>query len=90
MFREPCSVNPWWDVHLDDEMAFIGDGYTRKQAAAAVASEYAGMDQAYTCGRCDSPRAFFRATVGAVQCTACEAVRRVKRNDAGRRTETWI
>lgn len=83
------SVNPWQDVHLDDEIAFTGDGYTREQAARAVATEYDGMDEAYTCGHCGSDQAFYRATVGAVMCTACDAVRRVDLAD-GVWNETWV
>lgn len=82
--------NPWRDVHLDDEMAFTGDGYTREQAARAVAAEYDGMDEAYTCGNCSSDRAFYRATVGAVMCTARDAVRRVDIGTDGTWNETWV
>lgn len=84
------SVNPWQDVHAEDDRAFVGDGYTRAMSAALTASEYAGEDQAYKCGNCGSPRAFFRATVGAVQCTACNAVRRLSRGTAGEPVVTWL
>jgi hypothetical protein len=83
-------VNPWQDVHFDDELAFTGDGYTREMAKAAVAAEYAGMDEVYTCGNCGGDRAFYRATVGAVQCTGCDAVRRVDRDADGNWNETWV
>lgn len=82
-------ANPWQAVHEEDDGHYTGEGYTRAMSRAATAAEYAGLDQAYTCGSCGSQRAFFRAAVGAVMCTACHAVRRVRIVD-GERVERWI
>jgi len=84
------SVNPWQAVHAEDDRAFVGDGYTAAASRALTASEYAGQDQAHTCGNCGSERAYFRATVGAVMCTACDAVRRVCDGPDGTEVVRWI
>jgi len=84
------SVNPWQDVHAEDDRAYTGDGYTAAMSRALTASEYAGEDQAHTCGNCGSGRAFYRATVGAVMCTACSAVRVIRDGEDGTAVERWI
>lgn len=84
------AANPWQDVHEEDDGAYTGDGYSRAQSRAATAAEYAGMEQQHECGHCGSKRAYWRATVGAVQCTACNAVRRVRTGTDGERKISWI
>ena len=67
--------NPWIDQHMQAEMDFTGDGYTRRAAAALVRGEFAGHEEPEdNCGLCGAP-SFYRPTVGAVQCPSCRAVR---------------
>lgn len=84
------TTNPWRAVHEEDDLAFTGDGYSPAMSRVGTAAEYEGMDEAHICGKCGSPRAFWRATVGAVMCTACSAVRRVRAGEDGQAKITWL
>lgn len=84
--------NPWQILHERDDAAYAdpNDPGAQQTSADMTAAEYAGMNQAHRCGKCGTATAFFRATVGAVQCTECFAVRRVRTGDDGKSKETWV
>jgi ribosomal protein L37AE/L43A len=67
--------NPWYLQHLEGEMNFLGEGYTRSIAKAVTRSEYQGHEQPIPCGASDcNEQAFYRATVGAFICPCCDAM----------------
>jgi ribosomal protein L37AE/L43A len=68
------NSNPWIDQHLAGELEFTGGEYTAVKAKAIVSSEYADAPEPGTCGICGET-AHYRATVGAVQCPSCGAIR---------------
>lgn len=61
--------NPWIAQHMQGEMDYTGNGYSRRTAAALVRSEYAGAPDPVACA-CGG-KAHYRATVGAMQCPSC-------------------
>src|SRR5438270_5602616 len=67
------SRNPWIQGHMDGEMDFTGEGYTRRHARALVLGEYEGHEDPETCGNCGAD-AWYRATVGTYQCPNCRAI----------------
>jgi predicted RNA-binding Zn-ribbon protein involved in translation (DUF1610 family) len=68
------KLNPWIDQHMAGEMEYTGGEYTRAKAAQLVRSEFAGAPAPEPCGSCGEP-AHYRATVGAMQCPSCRAIR---------------
>lgn len=70
------SQNPWIEGHVEAEMAFTGDGYSRGRAAKVVRSEYAepGTDRSVMCdpdiGGCGK-QAWYKATIGCWKCPNC-------------------
>lgn len=64
--------NPWVEQHMQGEMDFTGDGYSRRMARRLVLSEYAGAPEAVPC-ECGG-QAHYRATVGAMMCPDCRAL----------------
>lgn len=69
------STNPWMRSHLAAEAAHTGGEYTTRQARSRVMNEYAGREDAITCGSCGELTAWLRATVGAYICVNCDAMR---------------
>ena len=69
-----APVNPWMDQHMAGEMEYTGGEYTRRTAAALVRGEYANGPAPEPCGRCGD-LAYYRATVGAMQCPTCRALK---------------
>lgn len=66
--------DPWFDLHLQAELDYTGGGYTRRQAAALVRQEFANGPAPCACD-CGG-KAWYRPTVGAMQCPDCRALYR--------------
>lgn len=65
-------TNPWIEGHIEGEMAFTGEGYTRRQARANVLSEYSDDIEPVPCD-CGKT-AYYKATIGACKCPDCGAL----------------
>jgi ribosomal protein L37AE/L43A len=66
--------NPWYHIHLEGEMNFLGEGYTRSIARQLVRGEFLGMEEPIPCAGCGA-HAFWKATVGTYICPQCNAQR---------------
>lgn len=67
-------------------------GARADECGLAVDFEYAGhtTEPPETCGLCQQPQGFYRASVGAIQCANCRALLIVRVNPTTRQvTETW-
>jgi hypothetical protein len=67
--------NPYYHRHLEGEMAFTGEGYTRSLAKAITRSEFVGHEEPITCGGCGKKQAWWKATVGTYICVECGTLR---------------
>ena len=81
--------NPWFQLHLDGEMAYSGFmGPAR--CIAMVKSEFAEYDDAaIKCGNCGDVAAWWRPTVGAFMCVNCHSCRGGRMNKETGKAETF-
>jgi ribosomal protein L37AE/L43A len=66
--------NPWMQQHINGELEYTGGEYTSREAVRRVKFEFAGAPDPIPCG-CGK-KAFYRATVGAMQCPSCGSLYR--------------
>lgn len=63
------TENPWTTKSL------MNDHHLGSRREAALIERENGHQPAAICGRCGEPSAYYRYTIGAVQCIDCRAIR---------------
>lgn len=74
-YLNPYRSNPWFQLHLDSERAY-NSGTPFAVWSRFVVREFYGheWEKPRTCGICGKEAGYYRATIGAYQCTNCRAL----------------